>query len=231
MDSTLWRVAVIDSGLDPGSPTRPQESRRFVDELDSIVECEPTADPTGHGTAVAAIIGSGLRTPEFLIAQVMDAHGRATPAAVAAAVLWSAARGAQLIHLSLGVAHDRSVLAAAVSDAIAHGAVVVAATPARGTASFPALYPGVIRATGDARCGIDEVSVLDTFAGLFGACAAYAPPSGRTMRGASVGSSYLTRFVVSNFSPAMHGEAVRERLVQLGTHRGREYRGLMKSGP
>jgi len=224
MDDTLWRVAVIDSGLDSGSQTRPQESRRFVDELDSIVECEPTADPMGHGTAVAAIIGSGLRAPAFLIAQVVDAHGRATPAAVAAAVRWSVGRGAHLIHMSLGVTHDRSVLAAAVADAIAQGVVVVAATPARGTASFPALYPGVIRATGDARCGIDEISVLDSVAGLFGACAADVLPSGRTMRGASIGSSYLTRFVLSKFSPEMHGEALRERLVQLSTHRGRESR-------
>lgn len=58
------------------------------------------------------------------------------------------------------MAADRSVLRAAIARAIDSGIVVVAAMPARGEPAYPAAYPPVIGGTGDARCGLGEISVL-----------------------------------------------------------------------
>ncbi len=57
----------------------------------------------------------------------------ASAAAVAAAVDWAVAAGADLIHMSLGLAADRAVLGAAVQRAVELGRIIVAAAPrARG---------------------------------------------------------------------------------------------------
>ena len=56
---------------------------------------------------------------------------------------------------------------AACAALLGQGAVLVAAHPARGAPCFPAAYPGVIAATGDARCGWQELSQLGP--ALFGA--------------------------------------------------------------
>ena len=94
--------------------------------------------------------------------------GRASAAAVAAAVDWAVEHGASLVHLSLGLTADRAVLRAAVERAIRAGCVIVAASPARGPRVYPGAYPQVIRGTGDARCAPGELSCLQP--GLFGAC-------------------------------------------------------------
>lgn len=220
-----WRVAIIDSGLDPRPGIAPYASRRFVDDGERVAEREPTADATGHGTAIAEIIASsaGLRV-ELLIAQVMQDHVATTPAAVAEAIHWCVGNGANLIHLSLGVANDRPALAGAVKAANASGALVVASTPARGTPSFPAAYPGVLRATGDARCAVDEISLLEQAPLTMGACAVFAAPTGRLMRGASVGAAHLTRFIVAKLTPGVGSASPGELLPAHAVYRGRERR-------
>lgn len=221
-----WRVAVIDSGLDLRSGITPLVSRRFVDERQQVTACEITGDATGHGTAVAEIIRSGPqgRAPELLIAQVMEDRSGTTPAAVAAAIRWAVEGGAHLIHLSLGLAHDRPVLAAAFDAAVAGGVIVVAATPARGAVSFPARYPGVVRATGDARCAADEISALDSDSLTVGAHGYFTASSGRVLRGSSIGAAYVTRFIVSSMPVNTQLQNVGEGLAALATYRGRENR-------
>ena len=216
MDDLRWRVAVIDSGFDLG---RAADSIRFVDVGDSVVAEAPLHDPTGHGTAVAGIIQTG--SCELMSAQVIDAQGRSTPAAVAVAVMWALTHGARLIHLSLGVAEDRTILATAIAEAVDAGVVVVASTPARGATTFPAQYAGVLRATGDARCSDNQISVLDSTL-HFGGCAASTLSSGRNFRGASIGAAHVTRFIVSRLAPARNGAVIGGQLAALATFRGRE---------
>jgi hypothetical protein len=160
---------------------------------------------------------------ELCVAQVMDAEGRATPAAVAAALSWALAQRVQLIHLSLGLRHDRAVLAQAISRVIAAGAVIVASTPARGARTYPAAYSGVIRATGDAGCGREEISHLGTPWADFGACTVHGCPNGQAQRGASIGAAHLTRFILAHLPPSTEPAAAVSQSLALsggGTTRG-----------
>jgi Subtilase family len=225
MPESAWRVAVIDSGVGPSDRAPVRSARRFIDRGAQIIEAELAPDPTGHGTVVAQIIASAGIPMELCVAQVMDAEGRATPAAVAAAVGWALAQCAQLIHLSLGLRHDRAVLSAAIAQALAVGTTVVASTPARGVRTYPAAYPGVIRATGDARCGRGEISHLATpWAADFGACAVHHGPDGHAQRGASVGAAHLTRFILAHLSPSTPAAAVPQSLAQRAKYQGVERR-------
>lgn len=171
----IWRVGLIDScggleGVDGalhGDAASVAGAAAFVAE-GGRVECrEPVADPTGHGSRIAGLLMSGRRL-ELLLGQVFATSGPTSPAAVAAAIDWAVERRAGLIHLSLGLAGDRAVLKLAVQRALDAGCVLVAAMPARGAPTYPAAYPGVIRATGDGRCAPHELSALST--GIFGGC-------------------------------------------------------------
>jgi subtilisin family serine protease len=138
-----WKVAVIDSGLAPLIRLPARRARRFVDEGDRVIEVAPTDDHAGHGSLIAGIIASSPRPIELVIAQVLDHQGCGTAAAVAAAVDWAHAEGADLLHLSLGMPQDRPVLRASIGKVVAAGRVVVASSPARGSTAYPAAYPGM----------------------------------------------------------------------------------------
>jgi subtilisin family serine protease len=227
MPEPVWRVAVIDSGVGPSDWPPVRSSRRFIDKDAQIAEAELAPDPTGHGTVVAAIIASAGVPIELCVAQVVDAEGRATPAAVAAALSWALAQRVQLIHLSLGLRHDRAVLAQAISRVFAAGAVIVASTPARGVRTYPAAYPGVIRATGDARCGREEISHLDTPWADFGACPVHGSSNGHAQRGASIGAAHLTRFILAHLPPTTEpAAAVSRSLERCARYRGPERRAM-----
>jgi hypothetical protein len=186
-----WRVALIDScGIRPEAV----DAAAFV-TAGRQIECRPTvADPSGHGSRIADLLAGG-RTFELLLGQVFTDAGQTSGAAVAAAIDWAVARRAAVIHLSLGLGANRDVLAAAVERAIDAGCIVVAATPARGAPVYPAAYPGVLRATGDARCAPGELSCLDAW--LFGGCPrldlAGLPAASR---GASIGAAWVTRAIL-----------------------------------
>ena len=193
----MWRVALIDSC---GVRADALAAAAFVAEGGRI-ECRPGAvDPTGHGSRIAAVL-TRERPVGLLLGQVFTAAGPTSGAIVAAAIDWAVAGRADLIHLSLGLAGDRAVLAAAVGRAIDAGCILVAATPARGAAVYPAAYAGVIRATGDARCGPEELSCLGPW--LIGACprlegAERGAAISATSGGASVAAAWVTRAIVGH---------------------------------
>jgi subtilisin family serine protease len=217
-----WSVAVLDSGIEPLPLQASDRVKRFVDEGDQVLERAPIEDPIGHGTVVAGIIVSSPRPVELLVAQVLNERGRSTAATLATAVDWAVSRGAGLLHFSLGLAHDRAVLGAAIGRAIAAGVLVVAAAPARGAATYPASYPGVIRATGDARCGKEQISYLGTGAADFGACPMHHAHSGKVSRGASVGAAHLSRYIVTHMPAGLPVPMTHEGLVRFATFHGPE---------
>lgn len=219
-----WRVAVLDSGIEAPPPPMVASVRRFVDEGEQVLEQPPIADPIGHGTVVAGIITSASRPVELLIAQVLNQHARCTAAALAAAIDWALRQRAELLHFSLGLPHDRDVLRTAVAAATAAGVLVVAAAPARGVTTYPASYPGVIRATGDARCGAEQISFLDSAAADFGACPVHPAPSGEASRGASVGAAHLTRYIVTHVAAGLATQQVCETLTRGASFCGPERR-------
>jgi hypothetical protein len=157
---------------------------------------------------------------ELMIGQVLDEEGVSTPAAVAAAICWAMEARVDLIHMSLGLREDRYVLADAVAGAVRAGCVVIASAPARGGATFPAAYAGVIRATGDARCAEGEISVLGSAQAHFGGCPQYAghPKSG----GASIGAANVSGLVVARLVPGSQTETVRAQLTVMALYQGVE---------
>jgi hypothetical protein len=99
--------------------------------------------------------------------------------------------------------------------------VLVAASPARGEPVYPAAYPGVVRATGDARCAPGEHSWLASAHADFGAHG-----SAGAVRGASAGcahvSARLAALLAEGASPARALGALRERAHYTGAeHRAR----------
>jgi subtilisin family serine protease len=221
MPDTVWRVALIDSGLDPASPFHAVRACRFVDAGRAVGTTPVLPDQLGHGSMMAKVVGSGASLA-LLNAQVFGETLTTTAACVAAALDWAVGEGAHLIHLSLGLREHREVLANSVANAVAARCLVVASTPARGEMSFPARYPGVIRATGDARCGVDEISSLASPQADFGACPRFEeqPRSG----GASLGAAHLTRFIVRRLRPGAASAQARAALAEMASYQGPEYR-------
>ncbi|MEP6885179.1 MAG: hypothetical protein ABJC66_10565 [Gammaproteobacteria bacterium] len=202
-----WRVALIDScGSWPGVA----DAAAFGDDGGRVAQRETVADPTGHGSRVARLLTAVEGAVELLLGQVFLDARPASAAAVAAAIDWAVAARANLIHMSLGLGADRAVLADAVGRAVVEGCLMVAAVPARGGLVYPAGYPGVIRATGDARCAPGELSHLGEW--LYGGCPCFeaatrdeaASGNSRTAAagGASVGAAWVTRGILQGPRPA-----------------------------
>ena len=234
-----WRVGLIDScggGLE-GIDAAPLKDASAVADAaafvahDGRVECRETVvDPTGHGSRIAELLISG-RPVELLLGQVFTTLGLTSGAAVAAAIDWAVERSVGLIHLSLGLAGDRAVLCTAVQRAIDAGCIIVAATPARGASVYPAAYPGVIRATGDARCAPHELSALRPW--FFGGCPRLEVASHTAARaddradayasgGASIGAAWVTHAVLQE--PTLTAAAAVAALTARSKYQGPERR-------
>lgn len=208
-----WRLGLIDSGADRVPLLA---AARFGADGGHGAAGD---DPTGHGTRIARLLADARPGLELVLAQVFESGAPTSAAAIAAALDWCRAEGANLLHLSLGLAADRAPLAAAVARAVEAGCLVVAATPARGAPVYPAAYAGVIRATGDARCAAGEISRLA--AATFGGCVR-AGPGGR---GASVGAAAVSGALVDWVAPgSSYREAVRA-LAARARYDGPERRG------
>lgn len=219
-----WRVALIDScGHWPGA----RAAAAFA--LDGA-ECGlSVTDVTGHGSRIAALLTQGGPI-ELLLGQVFQNREPTSAAAVAAALDWSIAEGARLIHLSLGLATDRPALRAAVRSAVEAGTLIVASTPARGSVVYPAAYEGVIEATADARCAPGELSCLapKRFGGFPGAAAGASPAQPATRGGASVGAAWVSRAILSLPAARPIGEVVAALKARALFH-GPERRGAIEA--
>jgi hypothetical protein len=212
-----WRVGLIDSGADLAAVAA---AARFAADG---TQGPAGPDPTGHGTRIARLLTRDRPQVELVLAQVFASARPTSAAAVAAAVDWCLAERANLLHLSLGLAADRAALAAAIARAAAAGCLVVAATPARGAPVYPAAYAGVIRATGDARCGPDEVSRLA--AATFGGCVRPRPDVAPGGRGASVGAAAVSRALLAWVAPGSSYAVAVRALAARARYDGPERRG------
>jgi hypothetical protein len=208
-----WRIAVIDScGSWPGA----LEAAAFVSAAGVIERCPAAPDPTGHGSRVVELLEA--RSVELLLAQVFTSTTPASAAAVAEALAWVLERGANLVHMSLGLPADRAVLREAVARAVEAGAIIVASTPARGKPVYPAAYAGVIRATGDARCAPGELSCLGP--AHFGGYARF--PSEVSRGGASAGAAWVTKALLempSLMNSDQAAQALQARASYFGAER------------
>ena len=161
---------LLDSGFTDTEGRRAVAARRFVLDCNAEIEEGPAEpDELGHGTALAGVVLTRVPSVRLLVAQVFDRRGVAAPAAAAAGLDWLVGQGARVVNMSFGLTQDRAVLAQACARAVKAGVLLVASVPARGPAVYPASYAGVIRATGDARCGDREISHLAEPRADFGA--------------------------------------------------------------
>jgi len=184
-------------------------------------------DRLGHGSAICDI--ARHHAPDILIynARVFDNRGVTTAAIVAAAIDWLTDENVDIINLSLGLRQDRPVLAAACGRALEAGSVVIAAAPARGAKTYPSAYDGIIRATGDARCDVGEVSFLDSPQADFGGCPrgiGSGPDASPRVGGASMGTAHISGQVAAYLRAGGDKNMVREWLVSRAEYRHNERR-------
>lgn len=212
-----WRVGLIDSC---GAHARAVATAAFISENDMVSRLAAGPDVSGHGSRIAALLCGSIAPPDLLLAQVFRGRLPASAAAIGAAIDWCVAEGANLVHLSLGLSTDREVLRTAVTRALNEGAVLVAATPARGAPAFPAAYEGVIRGTGDARCAPGELSVLGD--GRFGGHTKL-PGAAPGQGGASAGAAWLSRAILG-LTPGATTIQCAQELGLRASYRGSERR-------
>lgn len=217
------RIGVVDSGHSPVQRVRVIAGRRFSLLEDDLAESDLRDDPLGHGGAVIEAIRRRAPTAVFCVAQVFDQRGVTSALQIATAIDWLVAQDVRLINLSLGLRRDRSLLREACAAAIARGILLCASSPAQGEGVFPANYPQVLRATGDARCTEQQWSWLNSVQADFAACVhgTYPGQSGASL-GCAALSGHIASFLIEN--PEASNEHVVEWLQKNARYHGPERR-------
>jgi subtilisin family serine protease len=218
------RVGVVDSGFALRQASSVVGSAAFVMGGEVVRRGEVVPDALGHGSALIDVIATLAPEARFVVAQVFGTRLACTAAQVAAAIDWLVTEGVDVINLSLGLAHHRAVLAEACARAACAGVILCASSPARGAPVYPAAYPGVLRMTGDARCGRNEISHLATTQADYGAHVRGL--DGAMVAGASVGCAHLCGHVVRHLAAGgdRRIDAVRAWLSAQARYHGPERR-------
>ncbi|WP_051274873.1 S8 family serine peptidase [Cellulomonas sp. URHD0024] len=165
-------VAVVDSGVNPANSHLSAAVVPGVDLVGQDVEVTGRADTDGHGTAIAGQIaarsvdGSGVvglaKRATILPVRVFYGQSDQEKQAgtdvqtdrIAAGIRYAATNGARIINVSLSSPTDDPAMRAAVDEALAVGALVVASAGNRSAdpdapdgPRYPAAYPGVLGVT------------------------------------------------------------------------------------
>ena len=214
----MIRVGIADSGVSATAGVNVVARADFITAATPPSPREDRRDPAGHGSALAAVIAAAGEV-ELLDARIFDASLRTSAAQAAAAIDWLVSEGVQLLNLSFGLREDRAVLREACARAIEAGVVIVASAPARGEPVFPASYPHVLRATGDARCTEGEISWLGTAQADAGGRPR--TPCGR-VAGASAGCAHVCAALAQLMT--LHPRAARDDLLD-ALRRNARYQG------
>lgn len=223
-------VGLLDSGVDPAQMPAAWPRRSFMlDDEGAVVPLEDGApDLVGHGTDLARIILDGRPDIGLAVARIFIDRFACTPAAAAAGLDWLVERRARIVNMSFGLSQDRVVLRESVERALAAGALLIAAAPARGHGVFPSSYGGVVRVSGDARCSPGEISVLGGKQADFGACVGAPREDGSY--GGTGGASFATghfsgqaaAFLCAN--PDADNEQILEAMAGKASYHGPERR-------
>jgi len=148
------RVAVIDSGVFPAHShiAAGRLLRGVAIAADGSIDDAPEAviDRLGHGTAVTAAIQELAPDAEILPIRVFREGLRASARALADAIGWAAAAGADVINCSLGT--PNAAHAALFADAVARAGAARIVAPRTGADDAPC-WPG--QCEGVIRVGLD----------------------------------------------------------------------------
>jgi len=133
-------VAVVDTGVTA------REGFRLTGGADLVDGDLDAADPSGHGTAVAAEVLDACPGCTVLPVRVLSARGTAPWARVAAGIVWAVDHGASVVNVSIAGSGGSGELRSAIAYARRHDVLVVAAAgnAADTSPAYPAAYPGVV---------------------------------------------------------------------------------------
>lgn len=142
------RVAVIDSGVDPGHPL--VRGRGVLHDGGSLLAGGRAADGglqdrLGHGTAVAAVLLAAVPTAELVSVRIFDEAPAVDFGTVLAALEHALTFAPAVVNLSLGTTslRHRAALQELVTAAAGAGAVLVAPASYGGLPCDPGALPGV----------------------------------------------------------------------------------------
>ena len=138
------RIAVVDSGVHADHPHVGGVAGGIGIGSDGRVESD-YVDRLGHGTAVAAVIREKAPAAEIFCIKVFDRELAATGRALVAAIEKAIEHRARIINLSLGTQNrdHEAALASVVNEAVAAGAIVIAAGEQDGVRWLPGALPKV----------------------------------------------------------------------------------------
>jgi subtilisin family serine protease len=147
------RVAVIDSGVFGAHPHVGGVSGGVAIRPDGSVD-DDYVDELGHGTAVTAAIREKAPGAEIIAIKVFERSLKTDIATLVRGIDEAAARGADVINLSLGTSktQHRALLEDAVARARATGALVVAANDDGGVRWLPGCLDNVVSVRADWAC-------------------------------------------------------------------------------
>lgn len=127
---------------------------------------------------------------------------------------------ASILHCSFGFPDEDPATASAFNGAVKHFRCVVASSPSRGNSVYPASYPGVLKASGDARAIGRQFTWLNTSTVDF--AASPRAPEGFEIAGASIGAARISGLVAGLIDNEGYGVDIRERLAELANYKGPE---------
>jgi hypothetical protein len=150
-----WGKGITIAILDTGWMGHSDIDGARVREID-LVGGSRDGEFSGHGTAVAGLVGSfnpfapGISPgSDILSVRVLDGSGKGDAFTLAEAITVAVDNGAEVINMSLGGYGDSSLLQEAVTYATERGVVLVAASgnDGVGNLTYPAAYASVIGVT------------------------------------------------------------------------------------
>ncbi len=205
-------IAIVDSGIHAAHP----HVERVAGGVSIDDEGRTGGDLTdrlGHGTAVAGAIHEKAPDAALLAVKVFDRSLKTSGRALVEAIRWAAAARVAIINLSLGTSNreHKVALAGAVSDALAAGAIIVAAAPQAGSDWLPGALRGVVGVEADWTCPRDacEVDVQPDGTVLVRASAFPRPIPGVAPARNFQGPSFAVANATGLIALAIEGESVR----------------------
>jgi thermitase len=224
-------VAILDTGISARPPSLFGKVRAGWNTLDNNAQTDdvPNAlddngngvvdEGTGHGTMVAGVVA--LLAPKALLlpVKVLNSDGEGDLWSVVKGIRWALDQGAKLLNLSLGLPRYSSLLAEAVDDARARGAVVI--TSAGNDSTAQPQYPaGLSNALTVAALAPDNTKAsFSNFGGMVDLCAPginICSTNWDGRFGVGTGTSFAAPFVTAeaaliwSLSPSLGSQAVQD---------------------
>lgn len=215
------RVVYIDSGTPPLVATKAHCA--------NFTPTDTVEDTLGHCTAVAEPLLPNCLV-QLYFAKIFDRHLSCPLERIVLAAEWAVEQQPDIVNLAIGMHRPDPALAAVIKQLVESSTIVVASAPAQGTPVYPAHFPGVLSATGDARCAPHQWSWLSSAQADIGA---YVGQPAVGPAGASIGCGYATYHVAAQLTSAEASSIPKQDrlnwlksiLKERATFSGREYRG------